>query len=133
GLAVYGLTITFASIDWFMSLEPQWFSSIYSVVVAIGYLLAAFAFVVLVTAVLSSRPPLAGVVHATTLNDLGNLLLAFTMLWAYVAFSQFLLIWSGNLPEEISWYLPRIEGGWRLLGVSLIVFQYFVPFALLLS
>jgi hypothetical protein len=133
GLAIYGLTITFASIDWFMSLEPQWFSSIYSVIVAIGYLLTAFAFVVLVTAVLSSRPPLTGVVQATTLNDLGNLLLAFNMLWAYVAFSQFLLIWSGNLPEEISWYLPRIEGGWRLLGVSLIVFQFFVPFALLLS
>jgi hypothetical protein len=133
GLAVYGLTITFASVDWFMSLEPEWFSSIYGVIVAVGQLLAAFAFAVLTLAVLAKRPPLQSVVSPTVLNDLGGLLLAFTMLWAYVAFSQFLLIWAGNLPEEITWYLPRVNGGWGWVAILLAVFQFFVPFALLLS
>jgi hypothetical protein len=133
GLAVYGLTITFASVDWFMSVEPEWFSTIYGVIVAVGQLLAAFAFAVLITALLARRPPMADAVSPTVLNDLGGLLLAFTMLWAYVAFSQFLLIWAGNLPEEISWYLVRIANGWGWVALLLAVFQFFVPFALLLS
>ncbi|HEY1860022.1 MAG TPA: hypothetical protein VGG61_06690 [Gemmataceae bacterium] len=133
GLAVYGLTLTLASVDWFMSLEPEWFSSIYGVIVAVGQLLAAFAFAVLMIALLARRPPLAGVVSPSVLNDLGGLLLAFTMLWAYVAFSQYLLIWAGNLPEETSWYLRRIDGVWGWVAISLAVFQFFVPFALLLS
>jgi hypothetical protein len=133
GLAVYGLTITFASVDWFMSVEPEWFSTIYGVIVAVGQLLAAFAFAVLMTALLTKRPPMADVVSPTVLNDLGGLLMAFTMLWAYVAFSQFLLIWAGNLPEEISWYLPRVQGGWGWVAILLVVFQFFVPFTLLLS
>jgi len=133
GLAVYGLTITFASVDWFMSLDPEWFSTIYGVIVAVGQLLAAFAFAVLMTALLAKRPPLSDAVSPIALNDLGGLLLAFTMIWAYVAFSQFLLIWAGNLPEEISWYLPRIRGAWGWVALLLVVFQFFVPFSLLLS
>jgi hypothetical protein len=133
GLGLFGLGISFASIDWFMSLEPTWFSSIYPVVIAVGMLLAAFAFVVLVTAWLAERPPLGEYATPLILNDLGNLLLAFTMIWAYVAFSQFLLIWAGNLPEEISWYTHRFDAGWSWLAVALAVFQFVVPFLLLLS
>jgi hypothetical protein len=133
GLGVYGLAITFASVDWFMSVDPEWFSTIYAVIVAVGQLLASFAFAILMTALLAKRRPVADAVTPTLLNDLGGLLLAFTMLWAYVAFSQFLLIWAGNLPEEIRWYLPRTQGVWGGVAIVLAVFQFFVPFALLLS
>jgi hypothetical protein len=133
GLGVYGLGITFASVDWFMSLEPKWFSSIYAVVIAVGMLLAAFTFAVLVTAWVADRPPMAEYVTPQVLNDLGNLMLAFTMIWAYVAFSQFLLIWAGNLPEEISWFKHRFDAGWSWLALALVLFQFIVPFVLLLS
>jgi hypothetical protein len=132
GLGLYGLAITFASIDWFMSLEPKWYSSIYAVI-AVGMLLTAFAFAVLVTAWLADRPPVAEYATPLVLNDLGNLMLAFTMLWAYVSFSQFLLIWAGNLPEEISWFKDRFDAGWGWLAMALVLFQFVVPFVLLLS
>jgi hypothetical protein len=133
GLGLYGLAITFASIDWFMSLEPRWFSSIYGVVIAVGMLLSAFAFAVLVTTKLAEHSPQSEYATPRVLNDLGNLMLTFTMFWAYVSFSQFLLIWSGNLPEEITWYKARFEGGWSGVALSLVVFQFVVPFMLLLS
>jgi len=133
GLGLFGLGITFASVDWFMSLEPEWFSSIYAVVIAMGMLLEAFAFAVLVTARLADRPPVAEYATPLVLNDLGNLMLAFAMLWTYVAFSQFLLIWAGNLREEIIWYKHRFDAGWGGLAVGLVVFQFVVPFVLLLS
>ena len=99
GLAVYGLTITFASLDWSMSLNPLWFSTIYGAMYAVGQLLAGFAFAVLVATLLAEDPP------TQLLRDLGNLLLAFTMIWAYLSFSQFLLIWAGNLPDETTYYV----------------------------
>jgi hypothetical protein len=133
GLGLYGLAITFASIDWFMSLEPRWFSSIYGVVIAVGMLLSAFTFAVLVTTHLAEHSPQSEYATPRVLNDLGNLLMTFTMLWAYVSFSQFLLIWAGNLPEEITWYKARFEGGWSGVALSLVVFQFVVPFMLLLS
>jgi hypothetical protein len=133
GLGLFGLAITVASVDWFMSLEPRWFSSIYAVVIAVGMLLEAFAFAVLATARLADQPPVSEYATARVLNDLGNLMLAFIMLWAYVAFSQFLLIWAGNLPEEIIWYKDRFDAGWAGLAIGLVVFQFVVPFGLLLS
>lgn len=133
GLGLYGATITFASIDWVMSLEPHWYSSIFGVLVGVGQLLTGFAFAVVVALTVGDRPPLSGFMTATHRHDFGKLLLAFIMVWAYISFSQFLLIWSGNLPEEITWYLERFQAGWQWLGLSLVLFQFFLPFALLLS
>ncbi len=133
GLVAYGLTITFASFDWLMSLEPHWFSTIYGVLIMGGQGLSAMAFLIVVLVWLSRRPPLDRIVVPAHFHDLGNLMLAFVMLWAYFSFSQYLIIWSGNLPEEISWYLHRSQTGWRSIGVLLVVFHFAVPFSLLLS
>ncbi|HWO42748.1 MAG TPA: hypothetical protein VNO43_13190, partial [Candidatus Eisenbacteria bacterium] len=133
GLVVYVLTITFASIDWLMSLEPRWYSTIYGVHFLGGHALSAFAFAILFAGILARREPLSGVVTTARLFDLGNLLLAFVMLWAYFSFSQWLIIWSGNLPEEILWYTRRNSGGWEWVARALIVFNFFLPFLLLLS
>ena len=116
GLLAYGLTITFASFDWLMSLEPHWFSTIYGVLIMGGQGLSALAFLIVVLVWLSRRPPLDRIVVPAHFHDLGNLMLAFVMLWAYFSFSQYLIIWSGNLPEEITWYLHRLQTGWRAVG-----------------
>jgi hypothetical protein len=133
GLLGYGLTVTFASFDWLMSLEPHWFSTIYGVLIIGGQGLAALAFLIVVSAWLSRRPPLQDIIVPSHFHDLGNLMLAFVMLWAYFAFSQYLIIWSGNLPEEIAWYLHRLQTGWRAVGLVLVVLHFVAPFGLLLS
>lgn len=133
GLVLYGLTITFVSIDLGMSLEPEWYSTMYPPLWGFSQILTAFAFQVVVLVLLSHRPPLAGVVHREHLGDLGSLLLAFVMLWAYLAFSQFLLIWTGNLQEEVPWYLERIAGGWNFFAWALLLFGFVVPFLALLN
>jgi hypothetical protein len=133
GLLIYGLTVTFASIDWVMSLEPSWFSTIYGMIFMVTQALSAMSLVIVVMLLLSKSKPLSDLVSPLALNDLGNLLLTFTMLWAYLSFSQFLLVWSGNLPDEITWYTARATGGWAWLAVLLIVFHFAVPFLLLLS
>jgi hypothetical protein len=133
GLAVYALTVTFATIDWIMSLEPHWYSTIYGVLCIIGQLLVTLAFAIVVLARLAHVAPFADVVRPTHVHDLGNLLLAFVMLWAYVSFSQFLIIWSGNLAEEVSWYLHRTRGGWEGIAILLLVTHFALPFILLLS
>ena len=133
GLLAYGFTITFASFDWLMSLEPHWFSTIYGVLILGGQGLSALAFLIIVLAWLSRRPPLDRIVAPSHFHDLGNLLLAFVMLWAYFSFSQYLIIWSGNLPVEIAWYLHRLQTGWRPVAVALIVLHFMAPFVVLLS
>jgi hypothetical protein len=133
GLVLYGLTMTFAAVDWLMSLEPQWFSTAYGLIVITGQLLVAMAYAILVTAWLARDEPYASVASPEILRDLGNLLLAFVMLWAYIAFSQFLIIWSGDLPEENRWYLHRAHGGWNWVAVALVVVHFALPFVLLLS
>ena len=133
GLILYGLTVTFASVDWAMSLEPHWFSTIYGMLFMMVQALGAMALVIVVVMLLAHTEPLAGVILPGQLNDLGNLLLTFVMLWAYLGFSQFLIIWSGNLREEIPWYLRRATGGWAVLAVILIVLHFAVPFFLLLQ
>jgi hypothetical protein len=133
GMLLIGLTVTFASIEWVMSLEPQWFSTIYGLVFMVGQVLSGLALVVLVLAALSGREPLASKLAPSHFHDLGNLMLAFVLLWAYMAFSQYLIIWSGNLPEEIPWYLHRSAGGWSLLAIVLVVFHFALPFVLLLA
>ncbi len=133
GLLIYGLTATFASIDWVMSLEPTWFSTIYGMIFMVTQALSAMSLVIVVMLLLSKTKPLSDLISPLALNDLGNLLLTFTMLWAYLSFSQFLLIWSGNLPDEITWYTARATGGWAWVAVMLIVFHFAVPFLLLLN
>jgi hypothetical protein len=133
GLVAYGLTITFASVDWVMSLNPHWYSTIFGFIFMGGQALAALAFTIAVAVLLSRRPPMNGVYNAGHFHDLGKLLLAFVMLWAYFAFSQYLIIYSGNLVEEIPYFTTRTMGGWQYVALLIIVFHFALPFALLLS
>jgi hypothetical protein len=133
GLVLYGLTVTFASIDWVMSLEPEWFSTIFGILFMGGQGVSAMAFVIAMAVLLAKREPMSRVFAPNHFHDLGKLLLAFVMLWAYFNFSQFLIIWAGNLPEEIPWYLHRLRGGWQWFGLALVVFHFALPFLLLLS
>jgi hypothetical protein len=133
GLLLYIVTMTFASIDWIMSLEPHWFSTIFSVIIIGGQGLSALAVAIIVLAALANEKPLAEVAAPVRFHDLGNLLLAFLMLWAYFSFSQFLIIWSGNLPEEIPWYVHRTQNSWQWISIALVIFHFAVPFLLLLS
>ena len=133
GLVAYGLTTTFASFDWLMSLDPHWYSTIYGVLVMGGQGLTALAFLIIALTWLSRREPLNTIVVPGHFHDLGNLMLAFVMLWAYFSFSQYLIIYSGNLPEEITWYTRRLFTGWRFIGIALVVFHFAAPFLILLS
>jgi hypothetical protein len=132
GLVVYGLTITFASVDWVMSLQPAFRSTVFAPIIASGQILSAHAFALIVLAWLVARPPVADLISVDALNDLGNLLLTFLVIWAYLVWFQFMLIWIANLPHEISWYLDRSRGGWRWVAWALFVFHFAVPFFLLL-
>ncbi|REK18765.1 MAG: hypothetical protein DWQ37_02875 [Planctomycetota bacterium] len=133
-LALMILTCTFASIDWGMSLDPGWFSTIYGALIAMGGALAGLAITTAAAASLQSRTPSGTqLVVPPTLADLGTLTMAFLMLWAYFAFSQFLIIYAGNLPEENVWYITRLQGGWQWFGLAAIVGGFVVPFGLLLS
>jgi len=132
GLVLFGLTVTFASIDWLMSLEAHWYSTIYGVHFLGGNVLAAFAFSIILATRLAKPAPSGAAVQPGQFLDLGNLLLAFVLLWAYFAYSQWIIIWSGNLPEEISWYLRRNRGGWQWLITALVLFHFILPFVLLL-
>lgn len=133
GLPLYALTVSFAAIDWGMTLEPHWFSTVYGMIFVAGQGLTTLAFAIIVLSILRDEPPLDDVVKPAHFGDLGSLTFAFVMLWAYLAFSQYLIIWSGNLPEEISWYLHRSHGGWQFIGPALMAFHFALPFLLLLS
>ena len=133
GLIVWGLAVTYSSVDWVMSLEPRWFSTIFGMIMMIVAALSAMSFVVLVLRKLSNYEPLAGIVTPAQFHDLGNLLLAFVMLWTYLAFSQFLIIWAGNIKGEITWYTSRASGRWGALAGVLLVLYFALPFVLLLQ
>jgi hypothetical protein len=133
GLVLWGIAVTFSAVDLIMSLEPTWFSSIYGMMIMVVYALSAMAFVVFIARKLTDRQPLSQLATPQRFNDLGNFMLTFVMLWAYLSFSQFLIIWSGNMPEEISWYMARARGSWGALALILIIFHFASPFVLLLS
>lgn len=133
GVVLYGLTMTFAAFDWTMSLEPHWYSSIYGVLLIAGQVVAALAFAIVVLTWLRPRTALVNVLTTQHFNDLGNFLVGVTLFWMYIAFSQFLIIWSGNLPEEVVWYLARLEGGWQWVALFVLLFHFAVPFVVLLS
>ena len=133
GLVAYVLCMNFASTDWVLSLEPEWYSTILVIIFVSSQFLSSLALMTVLLAALSQREPLASTLTTKHFHDLGNLLLAFVIFWAYVTFSQFLIIWSGNLPKEIGWYVHRRSGGWQWAALALATFQFFAPFALLLS
>jgi hypothetical protein len=133
GLVIYSLTISFAVIDWVMSLQARWISTIYGLIFIAGEALSAFCFCVVIETILGKRRPMSEYLTDTQVHDHGKLILAFVMVWTYFNFSQWLIIWAGNLPEEIPWYVRRMNGGWAEVGLFLVVFQFAVPFALLLS
>lgn len=133
GILLFGLTATFAAVDWGMSLEPHWFSTIYGLIAMAGWGLSALAFTICIAVCLSEREPMSRVLAPHHFHDHGKLLLAMVMLYAYFSFSQFLIIWAGNLPEETSFYLKRLRGGWQFFGLALILLHFALPFVLLLS
>lgn len=133
GLVLYGLTVTFSAIDWLMSLEPRWYSTIYGMIFMVSHGLMALSFVIGTVYFLSRQEKFARLAVPWVFQDLGNLLLSFVMLWAYLSFSQFLIVWVENLHQEIPWYLHRTAGGWAVVALGLIIFQFALPFVLLLS
>lgn len=124
--------MNFASTDWVMSLNPAWYSTVFVEVFASAQFLAALALVTALLALFACQFSLADSIPVKAFHDLGNMLLAFVIFWAYVSFAQFLIIWSGNLPKEISWYLPRSGGGWQWFALILMLGEFLLPFALLL-
>jgi hypothetical protein len=132
GLVVYPVTVTFAYVDWVMSMEADWYSTIFPLLICVGQMLSALAFVIILLAWRGPRTALADILSKTNFHHLGNILLTFTMLWAYLAYAQLIVIWSGDLPHEIGWYLHRIAGGWRWIAFGLLFFHFFGPFFLLL-
>jgi hypothetical protein len=133
GLILYGFTITFAVIDWVMSLDPSWISTIFGLSFLIGQVLSALCFAIVVERILYRYKPMSELLKPEQVHDHGKFMLAFIMVWAYFAFSQWLIIWAGNLPEEITWYMRRLNGGWGYVGLFLVVFHFAVPFVLLIS
>jgi hypothetical protein len=133
GLLFLVLTVTFASVDWVMSLEPEWFSTIFGLLLVVGQGLSALSLAILVLALVADSRAMSGTLVPRHFHDLGKVLLTFVMLWAYLAFSQFLIIWSGNLPEEIPWYLKRMQGTWGAVALLLVLGHFALPFLLLLS
>jgi len=131
-LLLFVLSTTYAFIDWIMSIEPNWYSTIYAWMFTVGEVLLTLAFLISVLVLLSKREPFAGFLKPAHFHDLGNLMLAFTMLWAYMSFSQFLIIWAENLPDEIPWYIRRFSGGWGYVAWFISIFHFCVPFFLLL-
>jgi hypothetical protein len=133
GLLIYSITMTGAVIDWTMSLDPTWYSSIYGLMFLVGQGYGVFALAILTVISLSKYEPMNTLLRKTEQHDLGKLTFAFVMLNIYLAFSQFLIMWSGNLPEEIPWYLNRIRGGWGVIITLDFIFHWMIPFTLLLS
>lgn len=133
GMVALIVTVTFASVDWYMSLEPEWFSTIYGFIWVAAWTLSALAFVIAMMANLSKEEPMKRIVAPLHFHDLGKLLLALVMLWSYFAFSQYLIIWSGNLPEEIGYYIHRTHGGWGAVIIAIGILHFGAPFLFLLS
>ena len=133
GIILYVFGIGFASIDWAMSLSPGWFSTIYGFIFVVGEVISSLCLVIAMLVLLAKTAPFSGIIQPRHFHDLGKLLLAFVMLWAYFSFSQLLIIWSGNQPEEISFYRSRLYGEWGIVAVIVLVFHFFTPFFLLLS
>ena len=133
GIVVYAVTMSAAAIYWVMSLDPTWYSSVYGLLFLVGQGYMVLALGIIVAVSLSRGEPFRTILRQTEQHDLGKLTFAFVMLNIYLAFGQFLIIWSGNLPEEIPWYLDRIRGHWGIIITLDFIFHWLIPFTLLLS
>ncbi len=133
GLILYGFTITFAVIDWIMSIDPSWISTIFGLSFLIGQVLSALCFAIVVERILFNYKPMSELLKPEQVHDHGKFMLTFIMVWAYFSFSQWLIIWAGNLPEEITWYMRRLNGGWGYVGLFLVLFHFAIPFVMLIS
>jgi len=133
GLILYGFTISFAAIDWVMSLDPSWISTIFGLFILIGEVLSAMCLAVIVERILFKYKPMSEMLTPDFVHDHGKWMLTFIMVWAYFGFSQWLIIWAGNLPSEITYYIRRINGGWGYVGLIIVIFHFAIPFAILLS
>jgi hypothetical protein len=133
GIILYVFVMSFAAIDWAMSLSPHWASTIYGFIFVAGQLISSMSLMIAIVVLLARTGPLSGILQPRHIHDLGKLLLAFVMLWAYFQFSQLLIIWSGNQPEEITFYYSRLHSQWGVVAVIVVIFHFFVPFFLLLS
>lgn len=133
GIVFYTFAATFAGIDWVMSINPHWFSTLFGFIFIGGHGLAALSFTIVISAFLARRAPMENILRPSHFHDLGKLSLAFVMLWAYFNFSQYMLVFAANLVEEIPYFITRITGGWQYLALFLVVFHFVIPFLLLLS
>jgi len=133
GIVFFGFSITFASIDWTMSLYPEWWSTVWGMLFMVGQVLTTFCFTIWLLTRLAAVEPVSRMFKVDYLHDFGKLMFAFVVLWAYLSFSQWLIIWSGNMLSEIRWYLMRLYHGWQYFGTALIFVHFVFPFALLLS
>ncbi len=132
GLVLYGFTITLASIDWVMSIEPHWYSTMYGTIYMASQATAGLALAIVITALVALHPPWDAIAHPARFRDLGSLLLTAVAFWSYVVFMQFLLIWSANLPEEVTFFLTRSRGGWPIVAWGMVLLGMVVPIAALL-
>ena len=133
GMVIFCITVTLAVVDWIMSLDIHWYSTMYGLIFIDGQGLIAMSFMIIMIGALVKYRPMSDVVVPRTLHDLGNLTLAMVMLFAYFSFSQFLIIWSGNLPEEIHWFIDRTRGGWGAVALAIVLLHFAIPFFLLLN
>jgi hypothetical protein len=133
GLVVYFITMSLAAVDWVMSMEPQWYSTIFGLIVCVSQAVIGMAMLIIMLGLLSAERPFAGLVQAKHFNDLATLLITAIILWAYHAFSQLLVTWMGNVQDEITWYVKRNQGPWHVIFVLLIFVGFLVPFVLLLQ
>jgi len=133
GIILYVFAMSFMAIDWAMSLSPHWASTIYGFMFVAGQAISAMALMIITVVMLSRSEPFSHFIQQRHLHDLGKLLFAFNMLWAYFSFSQLLIIWSGNQPEEITFYHDRLQGTWGVIAVGVLVLHFFLPFLVLLS
>src|SRR6201982_1540010 len=133
GIILYAFTISFAGIDWVMSLDPSWISTIYGLLFVAGELISALCFAVVIERILFKYKPMSELLRPDFVHDHGKFMLTFVMVWAYFSFSQWLIIWAGNLPEEITWYIRRLGGGWGYVGLFVAIFHFAVPVEILLS
>jgi hypothetical protein len=131
-MVIYVLVITFATVDWVMSLDPHWFSTIWGLLFVVGWALSTFCFSILIFAIVGGVAPMNRVLGKRHFHDIGKLILALVMVWAYFNFSQLLIIYSGNIPEETGWYLVRMSTGWFWVGMILVLFHFAFPYLFLL-
>jgi hypothetical protein len=132
GIVIFALTITFAAFDWLMSLDPHWYSTIFGLYIFAGSFLSVLAFLVIIATALRKKKVLSDIITIEHYHDLGKFLFGFTIFWGYMAFSQYFLIWYGNIPEETIWFRHRWEGTWKYITMVLVFGHFLIPFLMLM-